>query len=641
MSNIKFYSEFDWACSWDIDIIIEKINENAIDKDWSVCDLIEFYNILKYLNIERFNAYIEKQTGIDIWKYVIKINQKIGKFIGKSKCNYVSLYEGESFINAEDYFEIMEKYSIYKEIPAEDFKALLNKKDVHVSIVLKFKKITECFDVIIKEKILCDSLNAKTIISKYLKKSHLYFPPSLTEKEMLNLIDDYIETPNVNINVLREIINFPTGVGLNIPDKIRLHATRKAKEEGEKIFSTGKVIESGVSISYTVDQDEVLLCTMNGTNADIKVSRKWIEENLDYPTLWNNFIYVFNIFDDKFRLTLDSKKNDISALEAAFMPTGNHLYKKSFGFNMKEMVGNAEIYSYIKVLNVLGVRIEDMVKWFFCVYLKEEFSIENFIVMMPSEETSYFEKCRTILPEIDRIIKQYNVLIEDGKIDQGLIQISSNSVKNKDIKSFNQKKYVYPMDGWYQTASYLLFSDQSGIFYMPNKGERYKNFLDLIINEKVSKEDFKEFQIQRMKWLFDNDLIQEDEKGYINVVDINLIYILRELYYEDVLSYWHYPDNIKMIIEEMASHNYVCFESTLFTRNEQDYIDYYLNKAKFTNGHDIRNRYLHGTNSNDEKQYEKDYYSIIKIIIIIIIKINDDLCITGDYDDAGLYKRPN
>lgn len=96
-----------------------------------------------------------------------------------------------------------------------------------------------------------------------------------------------------------------------------------------------------------------------------------------------------------------------------------------------------------------------------------------------------------------------------------------------------------------------------------------------------------------------------------------------------------------MIIEEMASHNYVCFESTLFTRNEQDYIDYYLNKAKFTNGHDIRNRYLHGTNSNDEKQYEKDYYSIIKIIIIIIIKINDDLCITGDYDDAGLYKRPN
>jgi hypothetical protein len=135
-----------------------------------------------------------------------------------------------------------------------------------------------------------------------------------------------------------------------------------------------------------------------------------------------------------------------------------------------------------------------------------------------------------------------------------------------------------------------------------------------------------------MKWLLDNELITQDEKGYIKFVDINLIYVLKELYYEDVLSYWHYPDEIKKVIEDLLSHNHVYSESTLLTRNEQDYIDYYLNKAKFTNGHDIRNRYLHGTNSNDEKQYETDYYSILKLIVIIIIKINDDLCIKEDCD---------
>jgi hypothetical protein len=87
-----------------------------------------------------------------------------------------------------------------------------------------------------------------------------------------------------------------------------------------------------------------------------------------------------------------------------------------------------------------------------------------------------------------------------------------------------------------------------------------------------------------------------------------LSYVLKELYYEDVLSYWHYPDEIKKAIEDLASLNYVCFESTLLSRNEQDYLDYYLNKAKFTNGHELRNRYLHDTNSNDEKQYAVDYY---------------------------------
>ena len=44
-------------------------------------------------------------------------------------------------------------------------------------------------------------------------------------------------------------------------------------------------------------------------------------------------------------------------------------------------------------------------EWFFNEYIKEEFNINEFIVKLPSENTSYFEKCRSILPEIDRIFK--------------------------------------------------------------------------------------------------------------------------------------------------------------------------------------------------------------------------------------------
>ena len=94
-----------------------------------------------------------------------------------------------------------------------------------------------------------------------------------------------------------------------------------------------------------------------------------------------------------------------------------------------------------------------------------------------------------------------------------------------------------------------------------------------------------------------------------------------------MLSYWHCPQNIKDKLEELHRKNFINYESTLFTKNEQDYLDYYLNKSKFTNGHDIRNRYLHGTNTNDENQYERDYYLILKLFVVIIIKINDDLII--------------
>jgi hypothetical protein len=64
MSEIKFYSEYDMACVQEIEKIIKKITENAIYTDWLISDLIEFHNIIKYIDIERFADYIAQQTGV-------------------------------------------------------------------------------------------------------------------------------------------------------------------------------------------------------------------------------------------------------------------------------------------------------------------------------------------------------------------------------------------------------------------------------------------------------------------------------------------------------------------------------------------------------------------------------------------------
>ncbi|WP_062052531.1 hypothetical protein [Bacillus sp. JCM 19034] len=486
---------------------------------------------------------------------------------------------------------------------------------------------------------MSDSYNAETILSRFLDDKDLHLPSSLTEKDMLELVDKYIEidSERVSLNILREIIHFPPGKGLNITDKIKLHAKRKEKEESEKIFSQSSGMQSSISIRYEKGLDEPLKFddTGNVGAVSIVVDRDWIEDNKGYPTLWNNFIYLFGIFDNRLRFTSVSKENEIGALESLIIPSGDHLYRRSFAFDFKEMLVTSQIYSYLQVLNVLDVRIEDMIEWFFNDYLSVEFSIENFIIKMPSDLSSYFEKCRTILPEIDRIFKQYNMLIEDGEIDQELIQMSSSSVKVKEVQSFISSKYAYPISECYKTATYLLFSDQSSLFYLPDKDEKHKNFLDLIMRDNVSKSDFQEHQIQRMNWLFDNGIVLENEKGFIKVADFETIIILKELYYEDVLNYFHCQPSLKGVIDSLVEKEILVFENTLLTRNEQDYFDFYLNKSKFTNDYDIRNRYLHGTNVNDEKQYESDYYSILKLIIILVIKINDDLYLADKYNEDG------
>ena len=630
MDRVKFYSEYG-ACEWELDKIIERINDNSIDKEWSLEDVIEFFNILKYMQVERFAEYIQEKTNVICIDYIKKIKAEIGKFIGCNKSVIISKYYDINFEGTEDFLEVIEIYGVYKDIPDFEFKMFLDNDNVPLYMVLKYKKIVDYFDYIVKDKIMSNSYNAETILSKFLDNKDLHLPPSLTEKDILKLVDDYIEidTERININFLRKIIHFPTGTGLNITDKIKLHAKRREKEESEKFFSQGTGIKSSVSISYEKGLDEAIKFNTigNGTDVSIVVNCDWIEENKDYSTLWNNFIHLFDIVDDKGLLTIVSKENELSTLESAFIPSAKYLYRTSFRFNFKEMTANAQINSYIQELNVLGIRIEDMIEWFFNEYLSVEFSVSDFIIKMPSSSSSYFEKCRTILPEIDRIFKQYNVLIEDGEIDQELIQISSSSVKVKEVKSFISCKYIYPIGEWYKTATFLLLSDQSHLFYLPDKNEKYKNFLDLIMRDNVRKNDFQEYQIKKMNWLFDNGVVIENEEGFIKIADIKTIFILKELYYENVLNYYHYEPSLRGVIDSLMQKEIVFFESSLLTRNEQDYFDFYLNKSKFTNGYDIRNRYLHGTNVNDENQYKSDYYSILKLIIIIIIKINDDLCL--------------
>jgi hypothetical protein len=220
--------------------------------------------------------------------------------------------------------------------------------------------------------------------------------------------------------------------------------------------------------------------------------------------------------------------------------------------------------------------------------------------------------------------------LKEGTIDHELIQMSSSSYKFKDFKSLNAKKYVYPIGNLIQTALYLIFSDQSGLFYLSEKGNEHKNFFELIVLNDVKKEDFLDYQLDRMKWLFDNHLIITTTDGFIKFHDEKLIYILKDFYDNDVITYSKYDDTMQSLIDSLEKKGYVIYDNSLLSKNEQDYFDFYLNKSKFTNGYDIRNSYLHGTNEYDDTVFERDYHRILKLIVLLIIKLNDDIIIYHD-----------
>jgi hypothetical protein len=92
----------------------------------------------------------------------------------------------------------------------------------------------------------------------------------------------------------------------------------------------------------------------------------------------------------------------------------------------------------------------------------------------------------------------------------------------------------------------------------------------------------------------------------------------------EVMSYWHYPKIIRDEIDVMAESNIIKFSNKLFTKAEQEYFDFYLNN-RYSNGFWLRNKYVHATNSHDESEQESDYKILLRLFVLLVLKIEDDL----------------
>ena len=107
-------------------------------------------------------------------------------------------------------------------------------------------------------------------------------------------------------------------------------------------------------------------------------------------------------------------------------------------------------------------------------------------------------------------------------------------------------------------------------------------------------------------------------------------YILKDLYDHDVICPQYYDGEMKRIIDEWSRNGDLRLESSLFSEPEQDYLNYELNKSSYSNGLDLRNKYAHSTYPENEKTQFVDYVRLLKIMILVITKINEEFCLRED-----------
>ncbi|MEI7423438.1 MAG: hypothetical protein WCK18_15145, partial [Prolixibacteraceae bacterium] len=256
------------------------------------------------------------------------------------------------------------------------------------------------------------------------------------------------------------------------------------------------------------------------------------------------------------------------------------------------------------------------------------FNLKNLRITFPSENTSNLEKVRMIAPEFESLLKQFQLYAEDGIINHELLRISSAPKKLSDIISPVEKKYGYGTSSEkLQELQYSFFSDQSMLWYVDLYKNKYHNLYSLLVKEDVRVTDFKNYQRPAIEKFIKERYLAENQEGFVKIRKIFELLVIGKLYKDEVISYWHFPSGIRTVIDQMHEEGLIYFGKTLFSEPEQKYFNFYLNKLDFTDGLDLRNKYLHGTNSDSDEEHQNSYLIYLKLFVLALLKIVNDLSI--------------
>lgn len=614
--------------SWDGEPVISSVNQ-----------AIELYNIHRYFECgARLNAW-DDDTFTGYKNQCKKIPKLLGRFCSTiTDTTIESIYENVANDYIDDFWQLICNHKVYKRIDAEKIRGILNSNKSALRYFLRYKPLVVEYGSIITECLNTHPQAAEWLISHFLAvqdqtRKPLFFPEEFTQEMRDCVLNDYVDTANPNANFLQLLGQGQSTKEFPISDKLKLKALERWDLIQRTHFDEGVQMAFGIEVTFKSIPDGSVEHSEKDNTFCLGYSLEWIEDNQDYATLLNNFIYLFGYVDHCFRCTFTSLKSDMGVLERIVGLKGKKDYEAGIGFRFKNIQALMQLQAYLHLIDRFSIHIEDIFKWFFEEYLKSEFNASGFTYTPPSIGTTYAEKCKLLVSSLDGVLKQYRFFSEDGFINRKLLEMSSCHIVFGELLSLRKKKYAYGVSQNLFGEMNLLFSDQSMLSYTDKTGEKYDTLPQLLLSEEMTLSDFHDFQLNDLHWLVERGSIFIDEGGKL-CINRSRIFILQDLYKNEVLCPSYFDTALQQQVEDFVASGDMEYDDTLFSKPEQAYLNYMLNKAEFSNGQNLRNKYIHDTCPLDEKQNHQDYLKLLQIMVLVIIKINEEFCMRDNSEQT-------
>lgn len=631
--RVKYYPPTDLLFGHNL----SKIEEMQIPafEEIDINDAIEFFQIKRYFDTkirsknwsdEAYEEYRAKSESLSSLtkRFFNQINDD----------NIIDHYSAIEMEYHSDFWMIFDNCKLFNKIGSDTFETLINGDKISPKDLFLHKNIVHKYGNVLKKYLVqneyCITVLLHVYEQDYTDSEKLFLPTELTGEDICNCLESYIDGEQPNTNYLRTIIDMRCTNRFPITDEIRLKAKRRYEKELESLSKTGVSISHGIQISFNPDQEKEKVCTHNDCEISISYSTRWLLETLDYPSILNNFIYLFEFVDaHQMRCSHVNRISQSGVFERVFASKSSRVYPRNFAFDFLNRIAAMQMHLYYDFLKKQNIRLEDVIKWFFTEQIQSEFGCAKMRLSMPSPASTYAEKCSSIITAFESVLKQYSLYVKNGEIDFELVGMSTTPVIFANIKSLVADKYLYGVGDNYKRLSFWLFSDQcmfSFVERIRNEGRNYDCFIDLLLKEPIYLSDYRDED----RWVFENmanyDLIAISNDGKITLKNLTKLAIMRDLFQHDVISKLHYPPDAKDAILDFIEKGIIVAKSTLFSQPEIDYLNYLLNRAEYNNGLEIRNRYIHGIQqvNTNEDEHRQNYFILLRLFVLLAIKVNDD-----------------
>ena len=298
--GIKYYGKNDMSILWKLEELEEKLQSVSFEsKVENVNEAIELYNIAQLLdtgvclrnwNESTYNVYKEKAPML------MKLCAIF--FSGISNDSFMQIEEGVCISYLEDFWMLIEKFKVYEIINKDTFKRFLKEKNPTLWVILKHKQIVDFFGQELSDALRISEQTPELIAHNFLEASEkirYFFPKELLPSEYEGILKRYVESENPNPNYLHLIMIHNSTKECPISDKLKLSAKKAYHKYWENNQASGTGIGYGVELSFG-DVPDVVSYEKDGYTIKYTYDIKWLEENLDYPTILNNFKFLFEYF---------------------------------------------------------------------------------------------------------------------------------------------------------------------------------------------------------------------------------------------------------------------------------------------------------------------------------------------------------